>query len=170
MKALHSKIELAVSKDTSRPQIGHVHLDVDKSRLLATNGHIAAIVPVQLDSGDTSGPISIDAIKQARKEDKRSGDYHIRANGGLELSNGAMLPRESDVQQFPDIDRVINPNGEPVVSVSFNAKLLYELAQALGTTNRGQHQVTLEIRDENNVILVTARGCEAHGAIMPMRR
>ena len=61
------EIELAVSKNECREVITNVQLDKKNNCLIATNGRILAIVPVETDIDDISGPISPKAFKIARK-------------------------------------------------------------------------------------------------------
>ena len=177
MKALHSKLELAVdnSKGSYRPVLTQAHLDVETSRLMATNGHILAVVPVDVEPGDVSGPVSIDAIKAARKTDKRCEQYEIKCNGSLELSDGQSFPREGEFPQYPDVDSVSRQVDKPAdFTINLNAELLYKLAQAIGADKKGDYRVRLSFRDihsdkQKTAIEVTNPANEAHGLLMPMR-
>jgi len=61
------EIELAASKDQCREVITNVQLDKENNCLVATDGKVLAIVPVETDTEDISGPISPEAFKSARK-------------------------------------------------------------------------------------------------------
>ena len=55
-----------------RPPLENVWLDIEKKRLLATDGKIMAIVPCEPEEGDISGYISPESIKTYRQASKKS--------------------------------------------------------------------------------------------------
>lgn len=132
MQMPNVKIEGAAGKGDIRSYLREPYLDVDNKRIIAADGHIAAIVPILIDEGDTSGHISADAIVAARKSatarSRPDKLINIKANGSLTLDNNASFPR-NDLGKFVDIDRVIAPKSHDVISL--NAKLLLNLAQAI---------------------------------------
>ena len=72
------KIEQAASTEESRKPLSTsytlkaVKLDVETKRMMATDGHILAIVPVEVDATDHSGLLSVDSMKQIRAMQRRS--------------------------------------------------------------------------------------------------
>lgn len=109
---------------------------LDGSRLLSCNGKALAVVPVERDEEDIDGPVSQEALKAATKGPAKV-QASIVANGALKV-DGISFPRPEETGVFPRVDAIIpDPDSLPY-SVTLNAKMLYELAQAIGT-----EQVTL---------------------------
>ncbi len=166
---INPKLKLEKLTDTGvRAYLSAAHLDVDKKRLSVTNGNILAVIPVDLSEGDTSGPVTTEVIKAARAT--RSERVEITCNGGLGV-DGKTFERP-DLGKFPDIDRVI-PDGEPEFSVGLNARLLFELAEALTVSNKANPPIVkLDFYDltGKGAIRVTAgKNPDAIGVLMPCR-
>lgn len=132
------KIELAASKNKIRPSIGAPYLEIRESgsRVCATNGAILAVIPVETEEGETSGYLSIDALKAARKT--RDEHAEIYCNGSLQVKNGATFPRHGEEMRFPDVDAVTVPPNEEIhgckrVKLLIDTVLLSSLADAIGS-------------------------------------
>jgi hypothetical protein len=150
------EIERAASKDLTRQHLCHCYLDVEKKRLVATDGHMLVSVPVtDLDKSpgpcpqDESGFVPTDVIKQARKLTPKTfgGDTIVSANGEHVFIGGATAPRPSQKDcHFPPYEQVIPDyrEGTPgTVTVALDAKLLLELAKAIGKGGGGAALVKL---------------------------
>lgn len=126
------KPELVCSKDATRPILQQAYLKGD--RLVATNGRSLAVIPVEREDGDTDGFISPAALKAARKLAKRRDAVSIKANGCLALADGTQLPR-TEPGQFPNYEQVIpkTPEESHKITLALDAKMLLDLAQALGS-------------------------------------
>src|SRR5438128_6426814 len=61
------KLEKAASKDESREPLTHAYLDVERQELFATDSFIVARIPVAIDKGDKTGPVSAQALTQLRR-------------------------------------------------------------------------------------------------------
>lgn len=178
------KIEAACSDDKDRRSILSPYLerDGDGGKLIATNGRIIAVVPVECDDGDTAGYLPASCIKDARKR------------GLVELGEKATIPgvsiyeRNPGNETFPNWKAVIPDNkGVKIVRLCLDPAFLKDLADAMGTAG-----VALEIPIGNYgdgtsragsdncvkepvvVRPADARGChsaspEAIGVIMPIR-
>ena len=171
MKMHNSAIEKAAGVKDVRHYLTQPYLDVERGAILATNGQILAVVPVDLDEDDTSGHVSIDAIKAARKQapgSRADKVLSIKANGGLLLQDGQSYPR-GDLGKYPDIDRVIPDKDKAEHVFSIDATLLKNLAEAI--CEPGNSQVTLYLNDSNGGIYVEPNqdDSKAHGVIMPCR-
>jgi hypothetical protein len=135
-------IEKACSGDASRPVLNSVYLERmedGRSRLLATNGRIAAIVPVLCEEGDASGYITADALKAARKAAGKLETASFTANGVCKMPDGQEFARP-DLGKYPNVNQVI-PKNETAFTVRLDPELLYRLAESIGAS-RG---VSLEI-------------------------
>ena len=166
--------ERCVSGDATRLHLCNLHLDVDAKRLCATDGHCLVVVPVEVQSGDTSGFVTPAALKAARKAGKK-GDTALGCNGSLAIPNGAIFPRPSDSAQFPPWRQIV-PQGKPgdvgTMTFGFNARLLLEVAKGIGAAeNHVQVTIPLPDRDDDFLepILVTGTDPDAFGVIMPVR-
>ena len=132
--------ECAAGKDESRPALTQVYLDCEKSEVRVTDSYRAARFPVALDEGDTSGPIPLEALKAARKVKALTS---IRCNGVVEVRMGRgehasepflTMPRPAMAGQFPNLDQIWDGcNTSDGFEVGLNAKMLFDLAKAMGT-------------------------------------
>jgi hypothetical protein len=76
------RAELFVSAGSEAPPLTHAPwLDAENSRLLATDGHVAVRIAVQLNEGDVSGPVPVEAFKLIREEVK----VVLKINGKKQL-------------------------------------------------------------------------------------
>lgn len=133
--------ELAASKDAARPVLQWVYLDAEKSEVRVTDSYRAVRYPVELDPGDTSGPIPVEALKASRKPPLKSLSTSIRCNGNVEVRHGfgadasepyLTIPRDQTPGTFPNIDQLEWDNSGGT-EFALNAKLLYDLARAMGS-------------------------------------
>lgn len=128
------KLESATaSKSDAREKLRHAYLDTDKARMVATDGHILAIVPVEVDPGDASGYVPTEALTTAKKLLPRSTEtLTLACNSSIAIPNGPSYPRP-DESAFPNVDAVL-PNPETrLFSVALDPELLVNLAKALGS-------------------------------------
>jgi DNA polymerase III sliding clamp (beta) subunit (PCNA family) len=168
-----SQIELATSPEPSRYTLQAVKLDVENKRIMATDGHILAIVPCEVSPEDHSALISTEAIKQLRAMQKRakSVPVEVRTNGKV-TATGVGETAEFDLAtgQFPNVDMVV-PKFDGPATISFDVELLMRLAKAMHTKDKSSPQfVSLYIKDTQSPILVKSHGNkEAVGVLMPCR-
>lgn len=171
MKFPNTLIEKATGPKDIRSYLHEVYLDTDKKRLIATNGHIAVIVPVELSEQDTSGPVSADALKAARRTTKSLtaiSEPEIICTDVLTVTNGPTFPRSELSGKFPDVDRIM-PKKKGRIKISFNAQLLVDLALAIG---EGKHKtgVCLHIDpNDGETAIYVSNNSDRYGVIMPMR-
>lgn len=137
--------ELVASKDKTRPVLSKVHLNVEKSRVEVTDSYILAVFPVELDEGDTSGPIPVDALKASRKmaldHGRNKFDSKIKCNSKVEVFvedsepfNGPYYTTDRDENDytFPQCDCLFPENVAPF-EIGLNIGLLTRLAKSMGT-------------------------------------
>ena len=159
------KIEKALQKETgTRFQTEYALLE--DGNLVATNGRILAVVPVEVDDADTNGLVSKEAIVQARKGISKGGLCAIGCNSGLHLERQGMTldrPFQESEDTFPSWKTVIPSADATVRKITINAKALHDLASALASD-----AVTLHLQEEDfRAILVTGDN-DATGVIMPL--
>lgn len=165
-----SKVERLVSKNPVERVLLEPWLDADRAVVLASSGQNAVVIPVELDQGDTSGPIPLVGIKAIRGTGasmKCGVDYCV-------LPDGTAVPRATNHSRYPPVDQLCCVADE-FVEINLNAKLLLELAQAMGTD-------VVKIRvartdggvDPAAPLVVTPHPSEPHvdgamGALLPYR-
>ena len=160
------KIEKALQKETgTRFQTEYAMLD--DGNLVATNGRILAVVPVETDDADTNGLVSKEALVQARKGIPKGGMTTIVCNSGLHLERQGMTlerPFQESADSFPNWKAGVVPDaGLTVRKVILSASLLHKLADAMATD-----AVTLHLQvNDGTAILVTCEN-DATGVIMPL--
>jgi hypothetical protein len=151
------KIELIASQDASRQPIAEPFLDVKdaKGTLVATNGMAMALVPVEIETEDDAGYCSAEVLKAARKSAVRGFPAHIKLNGNATVNDSLTMPRNGKANtskvngqspsRFPNWRQVI-PAADRAIgfTVTLDAKLLWTLAQAIGT-----QAVTLEFENKD---------------------
>jgi len=181
------KIEKIAGVNDIRAYLSDPHLDVENKCLVATDGHKLVRIPVEISADDTSGPVPIAAILDARKRKLQPAEIVCReasrSNGSgdvtlLSPDSGKPLSNYERVLlgTFPEYQRVMpDSDAEPVVSLGLNAKYLLELAHALTTIGgRGNSKkepiVRLDIFDDTRAVRVTVESePERTGVIMPCR-
>jgi len=177
MRLPEAKIELAASTEESRYTLKAVKLDVAGKRIMATDGHILAIVPCEVGDKDKDALLSLDSIKQIRAMQKRAKSVPVEVTtNGKATAVGAGETAEYELINgtFPNVDAVIPKGGkyEGPCTVSLNAELLLRLAKALQpeVDKRNPPVVQLWIKDGNSGVLVKCDdNPEAIGVIMPYR-
>lgn len=171
MKLPTTEIERAAAVGDIRRYLNHVHLDVENKCVAACAGSILAVVPVEVDEGDTTGPITKDAIKLARKGPKKS-EATVLANGSLRIPlQGVTLDRPTDDGAFPNYQRVlVTEENRP--TIAFDADLLVELARALNRRDAANNGVRLHLPSttDGNIKVEPMWGpAGAVGVLCPMR-
>ena len=174
--------ELCVSGDATRPHICQAHLDVENKALIATNGHLLAMVPVDVQDGDLAGPVPVSALKHARKLAKRDSTLVLQAaEREVRAVDGSGTLRDRSANQFPPYANVLTSypeSGEGFVTVALDAALLWDLAQALGCARKDDATVLLTFpQDTKQLGPIQVRRCEpkhladgSRGVLMPVRR
>jgi DNA polymerase III sliding clamp (beta) subunit (PCNA family) len=157
-----------IAKKDSRTHLTAAHLDVAGSRLVATDGHKLVCIPVTIEDGDTSGPVTAEAIKAAIKAAGRHCDAAIACNGSLAVANGPTFPRPGDLGQFPDFDRIIPKDG--TAQIGINAEYLAAIQKAAGVKGIGLQFALNEDGsiDASSAVRVHC-GADVIAVVMPMR-
>jgi len=171
------KLEKIASVKDVRPYLRDPHLDVENKCLVATDGHKLVKIPVEVHADDTSGPVPLDVIKDARKRKLESAEIVCNGDATL-IDSGSGLPlahyERIDNGQFPDYERVlIDDSKEPVVSIRLNAQYVLELAQALAAGGgRGKEPIVrLDIFDGSSPVRVVSEQEPSRvGIVMPCRK
>ena len=172
------KLEKVVSKDESREALLSILIESKdgQTNAVATDGRRMAIVPIEIadeDQLDGQKLMTPKALIEARKQAKKAKESTIGLNGAAMMPNGEVYPLRTDLK-YPLWQNVVPPNDNPRQTISFNAKFLYELAQAIGCPN---DCVQLQIEtnpatgqiDPNRPFIIEEKTTGGKGILMPMR-
>lgn len=172
MQLPNTQIELAASTEESRYTLRAVKFDVEGKRIMATDGHILAIVPCEPAEGDHSSLIPLDAMKAIRTMERASKHVPVQVttNGKITAKGGGGTSEfEAMEGQFPNVDMVVPKDGAWTLTIGLDAELLYKLAKAITPKGEGLI-VKLQIKDGQSSVKVTTSKLEgAIGVIMPCR-
>lgn len=177
------------AKDPGRFRMDYLQLD--GSELIATNGRMAVILPVQRDEHDADGFVTVDALLAACKaKGPRNAGPVLLANGDLRAPFANYLAPRPTEGEFPKVRAVVptfKAGDEGTASVTFDAELLAQIAACLTTDDLKGVTITFklgrEIRKEGlrgevigrdmtradlSPILVVGHRDSARGVLMPM--
>lgn len=169
MKVPRQRVEAAVSADETRYVLQNVNLVEDK--LIATDGRIMAVVPVEREEGDVDGMISKEAMNAARGSTKKSLKLSRRFAKATRCGVTQLFDRETEAR-FPDWKEVQRkPDAPPaIVKIGINPNLLMKLYKALHRYPESKDGIcVLEIFSEKDAFRVTCHGETegAFGLLMP---
>lgn len=142
------KAERCLSTDAYRPHITSAWLDVEAKRLVVTDGHALALIPVDVGPGDRSGPVSAEAVKRirlssttatARRDLVVHGDVMYRRPKNLVHPAGTAEKRKSIMPTFKRGDA-------GTVSFGLSPALLLALSAAMGRPGDKGRGVCLTVR------------------------
>ena len=172
------KLEKVVSKDESREALLSILIESKdgKANAVATDGRRMAVVPVEIaDEDQLEGQKLMfpKALIEARKQAKQAKESTIGLNGAAMMPDGQVYPWKKDVN-YPNWRQVVPPNDNPRQTISFNAKYLFELAQAIGCPN---DNVKLQIEtnpatgqiDPRAALIIEEKTTGGKGILMPTR-
>lgn len=167
------KLEAAVAKKDVRYYLNDAHYSAEHRQLVATDGNILAVIPIEDASGkDVTGSVPVQAIKDARKlaSDGKS-VLHLESDKTATLSNAAEYPRDCD-SKFPDYRRVIPKSRSYEIELWINPDLLKNLADAIIPKGHDRY-LKLRINPTNGQVIesigVSVSKCDNYGVIMPVR-
>ena len=165
----HDLSGIIAKKDIST-YLNAAHLDVAGSRLVATDGHKLVCIPVTIEDGDTSGPVTAEAIKAAIKAAGRNGYAAIACNSSLAVANGPSFPRPDpdDIGKFPDHEQIMPKAG--TAQIGINAEYLAAIQKAAGAKGIGLQFALNDdgTIDRNSAVRVHV-GADVIAVVMPMR-
>jgi len=153
-------IEKACSTDYIRPVLLHPYLDTTHSQgpvVVACNGAILAVVPVQEAKAAVGGPIPVEALKVARrvKGAKHAGALLFTSEETVFVATKESFarfdrPTYPAGAKFPNWEAVVPPKDRhTTVKVGLNIEQLWKLCQALGC-----EAATLEISGSLDPVVV----------------
>jgi DNA polymerase III sliding clamp (beta) subunit (PCNA family) len=164
---------MATSEEESRYTLNGVLYDISKKRLVATDGHMLAIIPHEVEDADVGGVIPTDAFKEARKLAKKAKKRKtelaiLQEQDTITFSVEGLQSATFDSVKgvFPEYEKII-PKKIPPFTVALNAELLYKLAMALTEESMIVH---LHIAGPDQAIVVRPSAAkDSIGLLMPCR-
>ena len=147
------------------------------SELVATNGMMLAVVPVEIETGDEGDFVEVDTYKAALAAKLQyKGRATIRPAGDTVKVGPLeeMTFNQDNVDgRYPVIENVVPNKSDAKDSVLVNPKALWDLCQALGQGQGAKDpRVELHFFGDGKPILVTTEtddaGASPYGVIMPL--
>lgn len=150
-KINHTHLAHVVSKDDRREDLLHVYFDATNECIVASDGHVLAIYPVDVQDGDRSAVLPVDAfnyhgivgIKNAlsirplsatRDEPDEWTDRHWITRGTDKPSSSIRLTKERDDNTWTDYESVASirhKEPESVDMIAFNPALVARLRKSV---------------------------------------
>lgn len=176
------KILSAAASENHRYMVAGVKFE--KDCLIATNGRVLVVVPVEDTDGDVSGILSADAMKLAGRGEKR-GETTIASLNGSETGPIARVFGKDSITadfphvegNFPDWEAVIPKPSTTDLTVILSGKQLKNVIDALGVAGDNLDGVRFSFKrnseggiDNRAPVRVEASGNDAYGCIMPISR
>src|SRR5215510_11618106 len=109
-----------VTLDPTRTNIGHVYIDVERKRAIATDGHRLVALTIDPEEGEASGYISKDAILHAAKHTRGQlfRSAYTTTVGGTVFANP--YAEEEHPPRYPDWEAVV-PTGKTYHVIGLDA-------------------------------------------------
>lgn len=136
MRIPAERIELAVSKDATRPSLMCVNLRIEgegderQGWLEASDVYQLVRVPVKVDPEDTPGLFPARALKLARKH--RLGNMRVDDAGAHVVTRNGTLTFERVTDAFPDVPSLLVPDSDVFWEFGINSAVLRKAAKAMG--------------------------------------
>ena len=170
MKLPNTGIEMAVARGDTRDYLNHAHLDAENKRLIACNGNILAVVPVEVDEEDTSGPVGLDAIKAARKAAGKKANATVIVNNDQRIPAAGLSMSRPSVGEYPNVDRILKGARPLGPSICLNPALLWDVARAVMPANAKDQAIRIFLPETSQraIRVESLNGSDAIGVIMPV--
>jgi DNA polymerase III sliding clamp (beta) subunit (PCNA family) len=163
MKTIHNLTGFTglTSKDELKPGLAGVYLNVKKSELCATDGHVLGVAKVIVEDDDSTAILPADALKYKSGTAKRPKEVTWEVNGKvkrteLEIGSGeeSSFGFQPIQERFPDYEMVLPWNGktDPVFEIGVDLTLLARIAKAIPCNDKS---VKLTFRDPLGAIEIT---------------
>ena len=174
----------ASSREESRYALSAARLDCEKKVIVATDGHMLAVLDVEdlIESGEKSFTIPVDALRAAqaffvsekRKWMKLRKDIFIRSNeDSVTVTVGSSKRGQSfepETRTYPDWQAVTSIGKDHKFGITMSVGLLMRLADSMRGNFKAEDAVSLSVKDTESAVIVGVNGNgRAYGMLMPMR-
>lgn len=174
MKVPKQRIENASATEKTRYTMQGVYLDVENQVLVATNGHILAAVPAEIEKGD-----AMKRVKPLLREAARASIAALKKTI-VRAPNGETTAWQRPVGRFPNPWQKVLPKTTGAPDVVFNLALLCRLADALraGPLTKGMEGSEAMVRlwidkkaqpSTSGILVAVGNELQGVGVLMPMR-
>lgn len=165
------KIEKAAARLSGfdrRIQIAQPYLDVEAEALVATDSYVLAVVPVEIEEGDASGPVPTAALTEARKRTKgKNAHSQLTLNGRAEIDGGEVSFKRPEIDKFIDWKNITKgDSSKPIAVFGLNPHKLAQVAEAIGCDK--DSFLRIEVYGPLKPIHVSHSG-GGKGVVMPVR-
>jgi len=175
-----SQIDRIVAKDPSRYNVNQVYFDARKCHLVATDGHVMAVVHCVPEEGDTTGWITPESLRAWRDALKRNRKLPqtVRFTCGEKLTVTTLdgvqsFERPAYEGNFPHYEAVMPKHVKEKPAFTVDIDLLYRLVEALGyphtMTGKSRMVAIFPSKDNRSAHLVKTSQEGPIGIIMPVR-
>ena len=155
------KVTKVVSSDTTRQSMTNPWLE--NGRVVATEGHMIAIVPIEASADDVDGVIPSAALTAARGID-------INCSSASAVTVGERTFIRPGLATPPWKQVVPSFDGVETVSITLSPSLLAKLAEAIGVGSSEGVTITFKPSAPCDAMLVNPSPPNgAYGVLMPMR-
>jgi hypothetical protein len=176
MKMPLVQIETTAAQDESRPILHSVYFNAEKQQLVSANGFSLSIVPVEVEEGDVTAVIPLDAWTTAVKaERKATGKKFDKLTLGIQ-ANKLICPRAGIEVAYSPVDGNYPPYWEitdhclPIPGqmplMTINVELLHDLTKAL--CEKDAPFLTLYSRSNGKIYAQPIKG-GSYGVVMMMQ-
>lgn len=143
---LKNKMSLkhVVFKGVGRESISEPYFDADKKVIVATDGKVMVLLPVDNSENDVSGHIPIEVISQAQKQ---SGILMSEKTITVDTKGVKTEYPRPDLGSFPQFESVTIPadKSKKVVAFKIDLRLLKAVEEAFGSG-----EVTVEVPEDDH--------------------
>lgn len=151
---LKNKMSLkhVVFKGVGRESISEPYFDADKKVIVATDGKVMVLLPVDNSENDVSGHIPIEAISQAQKQ---SGILMSEKTITVDTKGVKTEYPRPDLGSFPQFESVTIPadKSKKVVAFKIDLRLLKAVEEAFGASD-----VVVEVPEDEAYPLRISQG------------
>ena len=154
--------------------IDNPYLDVDAKQIVATDGHGLILVPVEIEDGDQSGYIPIDAIREGQKKQNRIGDkveIDCSISDTVSLKYAGLTFRRPNDTTYPDYKRVIPDKPVEYIEIGLDAAKLKALADGISKDRKGAVRLLIDANNSNAAVHLSSgtENNQATAILMPIR-
>jgi hypothetical protein len=186
MKLPKHRVELASSKEETRFTLKGVFADVEKKRLIATDGHMMVIAAAEFAPDDQSGIISLRTIREARAAARRI-PRAMRTTFSLTVRllkrvvtikthDNELSVIQRPTGEFPKYEKVLPTHFKGAPVAILGAELLRRLMEAVTTSDMPNHTDSVAIwidhepgKFTDKCVMIAPLEGNALGILMPMR-
>lgn len=137
-----------VSYDETRPRtirLPHLERTADNAGVVvSTDGWVMSVINVEMESDDTNGAISKEAVTAARRLSASAKEW-LRCNSTLTIANGQSFVRPGqgdDAFEYPNWKQLVKSQPRKII-VAINPKSITQIAKAFGNPEKLRFEIEI---------------------------